>query len=31
MSLDDNYVFVKFKDRESKFLFPHAFEQEYLR
>ena len=30
VSLDDNYVFVKFKDRESKFLFPNAFEQEYL-
>ena len=30
VSLDDNYIFVKFKDRESKFLFPKAFEKEYL-
>ena len=30
VSLDENYVFVKFKDRESKFLFPNAFEKEYL-
>jgi hypothetical protein len=30
VSLDGNYVFVKFKDRESKFLFPNAFEKEYL-
>ena len=30
MSLDENYVVVKFKDRESKFLFPNAFEREYL-
>ena len=30
VSLDDNYVFVKFRDRESKFLFPNAFEKEYL-
>lgn len=30
VSLDDDYVFVKFKDRESKFLFPNAFEKEYL-
>jgi len=30
VSLDDNYVFVKFNDRESKFLFPNAFEKEYL-
>ena len=30
VSLDDRYVFVKFKDRESKFLFPDAFEKEYL-
>lgn len=30
VSLDVNYVFVKFKDRESKFLFPNAFEKEYL-
>ena len=30
VSMDDNYVFVKFMDRESKFLFPNAFEKEYL-
>ena len=30
VSMDENYVFVKFKDRESKFLFPNAFEKEYL-
>ena len=30
VSLDDNYIFVKFKDRESKFLFPTAFEKGYL-
>ena len=30
VSMDDNYVFVKFKDRESKFIFPNAFEKEYL-
>ena len=30
VSMDDNYIFVKFKDRESKFLFPNAFEKEYL-
>lgn len=30
MSVDDNYIFVKFRDRESKFQFPSAFEKEYL-
>ena len=30
VSMDDNYIFVKFKDRESKFQFPNAFEMEYL-
>lgn len=30
VSMADNYVFVKFNDRESKFLFPNAFEKEYL-
>ncbi len=28
--LDDNYLFVRFKDRESKFLYPSAFENGYL-
>lgn len=30
VSLDDNYLFVRFKDRESKFLYPSAFENGYL-
>jgi len=30
MSLDDSYVFIKFRDRESKFLFPNAFKKGYL-
>ena len=30
LSLDDNYIFIQFKDRESKFLFPNAFENKYL-
>ena len=30
VSLDDNYLFVRFKDRESKFLYPSAFEKGYL-
>ena len=30
VSLDDNYLFVRFKDRESKFLYPNAFENGYL-
>lgn len=29
-SLDDKYMIVEFKDRESKFLFPSAFEKGYL-
>ena len=30
VSLDENYLFVRFKDRESKFLYPGAFEKGYL-
>ena len=30
VSLNDNYLFVRFKDRESKFLYPSAFENGYL-
>ena len=30
VSLDENYLFVRFKDRESKFLYPSAFENGYL-
>lgn len=30
VSLDDKYLIVKFADRESKFLFPGAFETGYL-
>ena len=30
MSIDDKYVIVKFADRESKFLYPIAFEKGYL-
>jgi len=30
MSLDDKYIIVKFSDRESKFLYPSAFEKGYL-
>ena len=30
MSLDDKYLIVKFPDRESKFLYPSAFEKGYL-
>ena len=30
MVLDDNYIIVKFRDRESKFLYPGAFEKGYL-
>ena len=30
VSLDENYLFVRFKDRESKFLYPSAFEDGYL-
>ena len=28
--MDEKYVFVRFTDRESKFLFPSAFEKGYL-
>ena len=30
VSLDEAYLFVRFKDRESKFLYPSAFEKGYL-
>ena len=30
VSLDKAYLFVRFKDRESKFLYPSAFEKGYL-
>ena len=30
VSLDETYLFVRFKDRESKFLYPSAFEKGYL-
>jgi hypothetical protein len=30
VSLDTKYLFVRFKDRESKFLYPSAFENGYL-
>ncbi|MBQ8968860.1 MAG: restriction endonuclease [Bacteroidaceae bacterium] len=30
MSLDGKYIVVRFEDRESKFLFPNAFEGGYL-
>jgi hypothetical protein len=30
VSLDEKYLFVRFKDRESKFLYPSAFEGGYL-
>ena len=30
VSLGENYLFVRFKDRESKFLYPSAFEKGYL-
>jgi hypothetical protein len=30
VSIDENYLFVRFKDRESKFLYPSAFEKGYL-
>ena len=29
-TMDEKYIFVKFADRESKFLFPGAFEKGYL-
>ena len=31
MAMDDKYVIVKFADRESKFLFPGAFEKGYFQ
>lgn len=31
MSVDGKYIYVKFKDRESKFFFPDIFERGYLR
>ena len=31
VSLDEAYLYVRFKDRESKFLYPSAFEKGYLR
>lgn len=30
MSLDDKYIIIKFRDRESKFFYPGAFERGYL-
>ena len=30
VSLNENYLFVRFRDRESKFLYPSAFENGYL-
>ena len=30
MELDGKYLIVRFADRESKFLFPGAFEKGYL-
>jgi hypothetical protein len=30
VALDANYLLVKFVDRESKFLYPSAFEKGYL-
>ena len=30
VSIDDKYLIVKFPDRESKFLYPDAFEKGYL-
>lgn len=30
MSMDEKYIIVKFPDRESKFLYPGAFEKGYL-
>ena len=30
MALDDKYIIIKFSDHEAKFLFPSAFEKEYL-
>lgn len=30
ISLDDKYIIIKFRDRESKFFYPGAFEKGYL-
>lgn len=30
MSLDEKYIIIKFRDRESKFFYPGAFERGYL-
>ena len=30
MSLDEKYIIIKFRDRESKFFYPGAFEKGYL-
>ena len=30
VSLDEKYIIVRFKDRESKFLYPSSFENGYL-
>ena len=30
MSLDEKYIIIKFRDRESKFFYPGAFENGYL-
>lgn len=30
MSLDDKYIIARFRDMESKFLYPGAFEKGYL-
>ena len=30
-AIDERYIYVRFKDRESKFFFPDVFERGYLR
>ena len=30
MSLEEKYIIIKFRDRESKFFYPGAFEKGYL-
>ena len=30
MSVDEKYIIIKFRDRESKFFYPGAFEKGYL-
>ena len=30
MSLDEKYIIIRFRDRESKFFYPNAFEKGYL-